>query len=253
VAEDPGFTLGAPVSQEPPLHASLACLAIMPRWGLHLVPDNLSQIVDASQTVNRMYIPGNPFSLETLIQAVQTHHPDLVASQHYNWTQIRRAQARLPPNATALSPPWATRDPEAEAKARAIAMAMTQTVLATCQPPLRSWEKERVGFQLPPRRWFNSGAGNDVWKHTRPQGGKTFRQGHGHPKVSPPGPGGGGGGGGKQSAPMVPLPEFQPKPPRKRRRVMPQAVLALEMMGALRSAPTLAAPSLARVALLRKF
>ena len=90
-ADDPNWTLSGPVSENPPLHAAVACMAVMPRNGLQLVPYNLPDILKlpSCEEVNRMYDPDGTFVLEKLLEAVKRERPDLAASNSFFWRELK--------------------------------------------------------------------------------------------------------------------------------------------------------------------
>lgn len=148
LAENSSFTLSSPISSLPPFHAALACLAVMPRWGLHLVPNNLSDILSDHPRVDRMYEPGASFSLDLLVDAVTTSRPHMVRSRHFFWSEVswrygkknkaETAKAELAGNATSANADNARPPP----------IVSVRRVSATSQPPLRSWDKPTPPLSL---------------------------------------------------------------------------------------------------------
>jgi hypothetical protein len=75
-------TLSTPVSLRAPLPSAVACLAMMPLEGQHLVPEQLrSLMTDSSSAAAAMYrAPGAPrvrFNVEVLLSAVAEHAPEV--------------------------------------------------------------------------------------------------------------------------------------------------------------------------------
>jgi hypothetical protein len=75
-------TLCTPVSLRAPLPSAVACLAMMPLEGQHLVPEQLRPLMtDSSSAAAAMYrAPGTPrvrFNVEVLLAAVAEHAPEV--------------------------------------------------------------------------------------------------------------------------------------------------------------------------------
>lgn len=170
----------------PPFHAALACLAVMPRWGLHLVPNNLSHVLADFPRVDRMYEPGASFSLDLLVDAVTSKRPNMVRSRHFYWSEVgwryksraklaaeKQPPQRKPSSAAVNSTETPTAAEGASSGSKTVASVSVRRVAATSKPPLRSWEK-RVPplpmIDLSTRHWRH-GIGSEGVRWSSPRTG----------------------------------------------------------------------------------
>jgi hypothetical protein len=172
VGADANFSLSTPLSTTPPFHAALACLAVMPRWGLHLVPNNLSDILSDYPRVDRMYEPGASFSLDLLVEAVTNSRPHMVRSKNFYWSEVSWRWGRRPPlNGKAEAPtPTPTKagggknatnaEASGSSSSKPPPIVTVRRVAATSKPPLRSWDKRPMPalplLDLAAKRWRQS-------------------------------------------------------------------------------------------------
>jgi len=146
--EDSQWTLYGPLSKDPPPHAAVACMAVMPRKGLHLVPYNLTDILQlpSCQDVDRMYDPDESFVLEKLLEAVRRERPDLAVSTSFHWRELKwepQYHGFLRPRKEG-----GKKGAKEGSGGKEAGRVVTTTINTTSSPPCRPWRKKVSGSAI---------------------------------------------------------------------------------------------------------